>query len=95
MTQITLPLNIKSLEVLSQDTDSKGNIVLKVRSTNDHSTCHGCVALTALLLIWYAMRCPLNGATRNAQHQKNAVSVGCDPGVHPMVCSLRVKLSES
>jgi len=42
MTQITLPLNIKSLEVLSQDTDSKGNIVLKVRSTNDHSTCHQC-----------------------------------------------------
>ncbi len=55
----------------------------------------GSVALTALLLIWYPMRFPLNGTTRDAQHPKNAVSVGCDPGVHPLVCSLRVKLSES
>ena len=42
MNQITLPLDIKSLEVLSQRIDSEGNIVLRVRSTNDHSTCHKC-----------------------------------------------------
>ena len=42
MNQITLPLDIKSLEVLSQRIDSEGNIVLKVRSTNDRSTCHKC-----------------------------------------------------
>jgi len=42
MNQITLPLDIKSLEVLSQRVDAAGNIVLTVRSTNDHSTCHKC-----------------------------------------------------
>jgi transposase len=42
MSQITLPLNIKSLEILSQRIDAAGNIVLTVRSTHDHSTCHKC-----------------------------------------------------
>jgi transposase len=42
MSQITLPLNIKSLEILSQRVDAAGNIVLTVRSTTDHSTCHQC-----------------------------------------------------
>ena len=42
MNKITVPLDIKSLEVLSQHIDLEGNIVLKVRSTNDHSTCHKC-----------------------------------------------------
>ncbi len=37
MSQITLPLNIKSLEILSQRVDAAGNIVLTVRSTNDDS----------------------------------------------------------
>ena len=41
MNQITLPLDIKSLEILSQGTDSEGTIVLKVRSKNDHR-CHKC-----------------------------------------------------
>lgn len=42
MNEITLPLDIKSLEILSRNVDSKKNIILKVRSTNDHSTCHKC-----------------------------------------------------
>lgn len=42
MSQITLPLDIKSLEIVSQQVDLKGNIILKVISTNDHSTCHKC-----------------------------------------------------
>ena len=42
MNQITLPLDIKSLEVLSQRVDVAGNIVFTVKSTNDHSTCHKC-----------------------------------------------------
>jgi transposase len=42
MSQITLPLDIKSLEVISQRIDTKGNIVFKVKSKNDCSTCHKC-----------------------------------------------------
>ena len=42
MSQITLPLDIKSLEVISQRIDTKGNIVFKVKSKNDRSTCHKC-----------------------------------------------------
>jgi len=42
MNQISLPLDIKSLLILSQSIDSKGNIVLMVESTNDHSNCHKC-----------------------------------------------------
>jgi len=42
MNQITLPLDIKSLEILSQRIDYEGNIVLRVRSRNDHSRCHKC-----------------------------------------------------
>ena len=42
MSQITLPLDIKSLEVISQRIDSEGNIVFEVKSKNDHSTCHKC-----------------------------------------------------
>ena len=42
MNQITFPLDIKSLEVLSQHIDFYGNTVLKVRSKNDHGTCHKC-----------------------------------------------------
>jgi len=42
MSEITLPLDIKSLEVISQRVDSQGNIVLTVKSKKDHSTCHKC-----------------------------------------------------
>lgn len=42
MNELILPLDIKSLKVISQHIDSEGNIVVKVRSTNDHSTCHKC-----------------------------------------------------
>ena len=37
MSQITLPLDIKSLEVISQRIDSEENIVFEVKSKNDHS----------------------------------------------------------
>jgi transposase len=42
MSQITFPLDIKSLEVISQRIDTEGNIVFEVKSKNDHSTCHQC-----------------------------------------------------
>lgn len=42
MSQITLPFDIQSLEIVPQLIDADGNIVLKVRSKNDHSTCHQC-----------------------------------------------------
>ena len=45
MSQITLPLDIKSLAVVSQRIDIEGNIVFEVKSKNDHSTCHTMVAL--------------------------------------------------
>lgn len=34
MSQITLPLDIKSLEVFSQRIDTEGNIVFEVKSNN-------------------------------------------------------------
>ena len=42
MTDFTLPLDIKSLELISQTLDSKGNIVLTVKSKCDKTTCHKC-----------------------------------------------------
>jgi len=42
MTQFTLPLDIKSLEITSQAIDNQGNIIFDVISKNDHSTCHKC-----------------------------------------------------
>ena len=42
MSGINLPLDIKSLEIISQSIDNKGNIILDVVSKNDHSTCHRC-----------------------------------------------------
>ena len=42
MSNITLPLDIKSLEITSQRVDKQGNIVLSVKSKNDHATCHKC-----------------------------------------------------
>jgi len=42
MSDISLPLDIKSLDIISQRIDKQGNIVIKVRSKNDHSTCHKC-----------------------------------------------------
>ena len=41
MSQITLPLDIKSLEVISQRIDSEGNIVFEVKSKNDHKYLRG------------------------------------------------------
>jgi transposase len=42
MAQITLPLDIESLEIISQIIDIEGNIIIEVRSTKSHSTCHKC-----------------------------------------------------
>ena len=42
MTDFTLPLYIKSLEIISQRTDSKGNVVIDVESMCTNSTCHKC-----------------------------------------------------
>lgn len=42
MNQINLPLDIDSLEIVSQSIDREGNIILDVVSRNDHSTCHKC-----------------------------------------------------
>ena len=44
MTNINLPLDIKSLEVTSQSIDSNGNIVLDVVSKCTSTTCHKCGA---------------------------------------------------
>lgn len=42
MSEINLPLDIKSLEIVSQSFDKQGNIILDGVSKNDHSTCHKC-----------------------------------------------------
>ena len=42
MAQITLPLDIETLEIISQHFDKEGNIVIEVRSTRTYSTCHKC-----------------------------------------------------
>lgn len=42
MSQINLPLDINSLEIVSQGIDKNGNIILDVISKNDHSICHKC-----------------------------------------------------
>jgi transposase len=42
MAQINLPLDIESLEIISQVIDTKGDIIIEVVSKNDHSTCHKC-----------------------------------------------------
>jgi len=42
MAKINLPLDIKSLEIVSQSIDKKGNIVFEVRSKSRKTTCHKC-----------------------------------------------------
>ena len=42
MSQITIPLDIESLEIISQTVDVQGNIVLEVKSKKRESTCHKC-----------------------------------------------------
>jgi transposase len=42
MTQINLPLDINSLEIITQTTDKSNNIVIDVVSKNTNSTCHKC-----------------------------------------------------
>lgn len=42
MSEITLPLDIKSLEIISQHIDEQGNIVFKVKSKKGYSICHKC-----------------------------------------------------
>jgi transposase len=42
MSHINLPLDIKSLEILSQSLDSKGNIVIEVKSKKSETSCHKC-----------------------------------------------------
>jgi len=42
MSGINLPLDIKSLEIISQSVEKQGNIILDDVSKNDYSTCHRC-----------------------------------------------------
>lgn len=42
MNELSLALDIESLEIITQSVDRKGNIVLEVVSKNDYSTCHKC-----------------------------------------------------
>jgi len=42
MTEFTLPLDIKSLKIISQSIDYKGNITFDVESTCTETTCHKC-----------------------------------------------------
>ncbi|SDQ37275.1 hypothetical protein SAMN04515695_1011 [Pseudovibrio sp. Tun.PSC04-5.I4] len=42
MAEINIPLDIDSLEVVSQAIDNDGNITLEVVSKNEHSACHKC-----------------------------------------------------
>ena len=42
MSQISLPLDIDSLEILSQTVDTQGNIVIEVQSKSTSTPCHKC-----------------------------------------------------
>lgn len=42
MNQISIPLDIKSLEIISQRIDLEGNIIFEVKSKESHSICHTC-----------------------------------------------------
>ena len=42
MSDFILPLDIDSLDIISQSIDIKGNIVLTVESKNDKTVCHKC-----------------------------------------------------
>ena len=42
MADFNIPLDIKSLDIISQSTDKNGNIVIEVVSKNKNSTCHKC-----------------------------------------------------
>ncbi|WP_082596787.1 ISL3 family transposase [Pseudovibrio sp. POLY-S9] len=42
MSQINIPLDIESLDIVAQTIDDEGNFILDVVSKNDHSTCHKC-----------------------------------------------------
>ena len=42
MNQIILPIDIESLEIVSQSFDTQGNIVIEVKSTKNSTTCHSC-----------------------------------------------------
>ena len=42
MNQITLPLDIESLEIVSQSIDTQGNIIIEVKSKKHSTACHKC-----------------------------------------------------
>ena len=42
MTQITLPLDIPSLEILAQTTDKQGHIAIEVKSKKNSTKCKNC-----------------------------------------------------
>lgn len=42
MKQITLPIDIESLEIVSQSFDTQGNIIIEVKSKKDFTNCHKC-----------------------------------------------------
>jgi len=42
MTQLNISLCLNSLTITAQSTDNKGNIIIDVVSTRNHSICHKC-----------------------------------------------------
>ena len=42
MNQITLPLDIESLEIVSQSIDTQGNVIIEVKSKKGSTACHKC-----------------------------------------------------
>ncbi len=46
MSNLTIPLGIDSLKILSQTVDAQGNIIIDVESTNSATACHKCGKLT-------------------------------------------------
>ncbi len=42
MNEIILPLDIKSLKIVSQSIDTQGNIIIEVKSKKDSTVCHKC-----------------------------------------------------
>lgn len=42
MKEFRLPLDIKSLDIISQEYDNKGNIVFIVKSNKEGTKCHKC-----------------------------------------------------
>ena len=46
MSNLTIPLGIDSLKIISQTVDTQGNIIINVESTKLETACHKCGQLT-------------------------------------------------